>query len=431
MDPEFDDVDDRPRDAAFFVESALDDLQCADIDLNRYAANRAARIADAVAMARRNPEVYVLGEGKDAVEQAERAAILDIALRLKASEDYVRGVLFVAEEAMAHLPTLWFHARDGFVSMYLVARTVGALLKVRAPAHGTDEERHAECEAMRQIDEAASEWIFTCPPAAFLRRLRKLVDKLDPIGGEVRHTRALRDRRVVVGDDRDGMSWFSAYLPTAEALAAKRRLTSVAKHLQKDPGEFRTRDQIRADLCSEWLRGVGTDHPVQTHVFVTIPVGLLAAGENGSRVDLTPGRAEVVGHGSIDNLTAKQMFLDAKAFRRVIVDPIRGVVLDMDRRSRRATKAQRDLLILQHGTCARDGCNRLAIDAEIDHRIPWANGGKTNIEDLRPLCPRDHKHRHQTKAIYRSRPDKTVQVVTPTGFHSTQPPPVAYAEPPF
>ncbi|MDP3952187.1 hypothetical protein [Microbacterium sp.] len=35
MEPWFDDVDDRPRDAAFFVESALDDLQCADIDLNR------------------------------------------------------------------------------------------------------------------------------------------------------------------------------------------------------------------------------------------------------------------------------------------------------------------------------------------------------------------------------------------------------------
>ncbi|MFA4896111.1 hypothetical protein, partial [Microbacterium sp.] len=132
MEPWFDDVDDRPRDAAFFVESALDDLQCADVDLNRYEARRSARIADAVALARRNPEVYVRGTDKDALGQAERAAVFDIALRLRCSEEYVRGVLFTAEQAMAHLPLLWQQARDGFVSMYLVGRTVGALARVRA-----------------------------------------------------------------------------------------------------------------------------------------------------------------------------------------------------------------------------------------------------------------------------------------------------------
>lgn len=429
MEPWFDDVDDRPRDAAFFVESALDDLQCADVDLNRYAANRAARIADAVALARRNPEIYAFETDRDAVGIAERGAILDIALRLKSSEEYVRGVLFVADEARQHLPTLWQHARDGFVPMYLVERAVGALSKVRAPVPGTDEERDAEREAMRLIDEATSEWVFSCSPAMFRRRLRTLVDRLDPIGADVRHTRKVRDRRVIVQEDDDGMSWLMAYVPTIEAIAAKRRLTSTAKHLQKDPCELRTRDQIRADLFSAWLRGVGTETAAKTKVFVTIPVQLLAEGKDGEGfADLPIPEAEIVGHGPIDPLTARQMFLDANAFRRVIIDPIKSVVLDMDRRSRRATQAQRDWLILQHGTCARDGCTRLAQDAEIDHRIPWAQGGRTDIDDLRPLCPRDHVHRHRTRAIYRSRPDRTVQVITPTGFQSKPPPPVI---PPF
>lgn len=421
MEPWFDDVDDRPRDAAFIVTAALDDLQCADIDLNRHAAHRAARIVDAVRLARRNPEVFVHPGERDAARSAERAALLDIALRLRCSEEYIRGELFAAEEAMLHLPELWRHACDGFVSMYLVGRTVGALLKVRAPVHADDDERHTAALAMRIIDEAASEWVLSCSPATFLRRLRTLVDRLDPVGGDVRHARAVRDRRVVVTHDEDGMSWISAYLPTIEALAIKRRLASTAKHRQKNVDECRNRDHLRADLFSAWLRGVGSDTAVTTSVFVTIPVQLLATGG----ADTVPAaQAEIVGHGPIDDLTAKQVFLDAGVFRRVLVDPIHSVVLDMDRRSRHATRAQRDWLILQHGTCARDGCGRLAQDAEIDHRIPWAQGGKTDIDDLRPLCPRDHALRHRTRAIYRSRPDRTVQVITPTGFRSAAPPPV-------
>ncbi|WP_448711995.1 HNH endonuclease signature motif containing protein [Microbacterium profundi] len=430
MEPWFDDVDDRPRDAAFFVESALDDLQCADVDLNRYEARRSARIADAVALARRNPEVYVHHTtDKDAVDQAVRAAVFDIALRLRCSEDYVRGVLFTAEQAMAHLPLLWQQARDGFVSMYLVGRTVGALARVRADVGASEEELDLEREAMRLIDQAASEWALSCPPAAFARRLRTLVDRLDPIGAAERHGRKVRERRVVVHEDEDGMSWFMAYIPTIEAIAAKRRLTSAAKHLQKHPDECRTRDQIRADLCSEWLRGIGTDKAVKTKIFVTIPIELLAAEREACRA--AARQAELVGHGPIDPLTAKQLFLDAKAFRRVIIDPIRSVVVDMDRRSRRATQAQREWLILQHGTCARDGCNRLAQDADIDHKTPWASGGKTDINELRPLCPRDHVHRHLTRAIYRSRPDNSVQVITPTGHESKPTPHAPVTAPPF
>lgn len=428
MEQYFDDVDDRPRDAAFFIESTLDDLQCADIDLNRYAARRAAQIADAVSLARRNPEVFVFDDSSGAADEAERAAIFDIALRLKCSEEDVQSELMVVRTAMRQLPTLWSHARDGFVSMHLVGRAVGGLIRLRAPHGATQGQMDAEREAARRIDEATSEWAFSCSPTNFLRRLRRLVDRLDPESAEGRHARALADRRVSVAHEENGMSWFNAFIPTSEALAADRRLTATAKQLKKnDPCEARTIAQIRADLFSEWLRGVGTDRAAQTKLFVTIPVQLL----DGEEVHELPDPvAEIVGHGPIDPLTAKQMFLDVGVFRRVIVDPIRSVVIDMDRRSRHATQAQRDWLVLQHGTCSRDGCNRLALDADIDHRIPWAQGGRTNLEDLRPLCPRDHRTRHQTRTVFRSRPDGSVEVTTPTGFRTAAPPPEARAADP-
>lgn len=426
-------MDDRPCDAAFFIESALDDLQCADIDLNRYAARRAAQIADAVSLARRNPEVYVFDDGAGAADEAERAAVFDISLRLKRSEEDVQSELMVVRTAMRQLPTLWSHARDGFVSMYLVGRAVGGLVRLRAPHGATQEQMDAEREAARRIDEATSEWAFSCSPTNFLRRLRRLVDRLDPASVEERHARALCDRRVSVAHEENGMSWFNAFIPTSEALAADRRLTATAKQLKhSDPCESRTIAQIRADLFSEWLRGVGTDRAAQTKIFVTIPVQLL---DGANTAEVPTSTAEIVGHGPIDPLTAKQMFLDVGVFRRVVVDPIRSVVVDMDRRSRHATQAQRDWLVLQHGTCSRDGCNRLALDADIDHRIPWTQGGRTNLDELRPLCPRDHKTRHKTRAVYRSRDDGTVEVTTPTGFRSAAPPPEARAAalvpPPF
>lgn len=420
MDP-YGEVDDRPRDAAFFVESALLDVQCAEVDLNRYAARRYAQIADAVSLARRSPEVFLHECGADAAAEAERAAIFDISLRLKCSEDDVRADLHVAQTAARLLPALWRHARDGFVSMHLVTRSVGAVGRLSAPVGATIEQEQAAREAARRIDEATSEWAFACSPENFLRRLRRLVDRLDAESAEKRHARSLRDRRVSVEHMDNGMSWINAFVPTTEAIAIQRRLTASAKQTKNSNScEERAVAQIRADLFSEWLLGIGTDRAAQTKVFVTIPIQML---EGGDAPGLPTPEAELVGHGPIDPHTAKQIFLDTGVFRRVIVDPIRSVVIDMDRRSRHATQAQRDWLVLQHGTCARDGCDNLALDADIDHQTPWAQGGRTNLDELRPLCPRDHRARHQTRAVYRSRPDGSVEVTTPTGFRSAAPPP--------
>ncbi|MGO4681731.1 HNH endonuclease signature motif containing protein, partial [Microbacterium sp. 2MCAF23] len=190
------------------------------------------------------------------------------------------------------------------------------------------------------------------------------------------------------------------------------------------------------------------DKAVKTTVFVTVPIGLLAGVNPGSAFgvaaiagvaattasagsSLSPAgnpvasgtEAQLVGHGPIDPATARQAFLDATGFRRVITDPVCGVVLDLDRRTYRPTKAQRDWLVLQHGTCARDGCDRLALDADLDHAQMWSQGGPTDTGNLRPLCPADHVRRHRTRMIYRNRENHTVQVITPTGFRTNDPPP--------
>lgn len=423
------------------ARALLDRVWEDEVALNRRAVVRAEGICEVVDLARRHPEIYTSGDHPDDHDHAVRAAVFDLALRLQVSEDEVRGLLCTVQTAREQLPLVWESARDGLVGLRFVEAAVGGVLRLRAPLAADAAAVAYAGEAIAVLDRAAVSWALAVPVGVFRRRVRVLVDRLDPVPAAVRHARGMADRRVVVEDADDGMSWLMALIPTVQAVAIRRRLTSAAKHAQKDRREGRTRDQVRADLCSDWLRGVGTDKAVKTTVVVTVPVGLLTGTDTGSTGTGTgsAGSAAVgpvagnpvadaivpqlVGHGPIDPVTARQAFLDAPAFRRVITDPVHGVVLEMDRRRYRPTKAQRDWLVLQHGTCARDGCDRLALDSDLDHDQPWAHGGRTDISNLRPLCPADHTRRHRTRTIYRTRPDRTVQAITPTGHHTTDPPP--------
>ncbi|MGN8025321.1 DUF222 domain-containing protein [Microbacterium sp. 22242] len=421
-------------DETFLAARMLDGLIEDEFAINRRAFQQAAGIAEVVAHVRRHPEIYTVGDGVDDLDHAIRSIVFEVALRLQVSENEVRRVLCTAETAQESLPLMWQRAADGVAAMRFVDAAVAAALRLRAPVGATAEQRAHADKAIALIDQACARWVLHLPLAAFRRRLKALTERLDPAPAEVRHARAMVDRRVVLEEIDDGMSWIMALVPTVKALAIKRRLTATAKHLKKDTREQRTRDQIHADLFTDWLCGVGTSTAVKTRVFVTVPVGLLTGRGGGSGTGFSsPGealnpitslsQAQLVGHGPIDPLTARQAFLDASAFRRVITDPVRGVVLDMDRRSYRPTKAQRDWLVLQHGTCARDGCTRLALDADLDHERMWAHGGPTNASNLRPLCPADHVRNHRTRFRFDSRPDRSVQVTSPTGFRTADPPP--------
>lgn len=403
-----------PQSAGDVLGVLLDDVTCSEVDANRSAARQAQRVVEAVEFARRHPEIYTIDAD---VQMAERAVVLELSLRLRISQERVRELCSTTETAARDLPLLWQRARDGFASMHSVGVIVTAAGPLASPVGAPRGVRDAAAAALARLDRAAHEWVLTCSAAALRQRAKKLVDRITGDTAARRHTRAMADRHVSVSPAGDGMSWLTALLPTHEAVAAMRRLSATAKHTRKDTREGRTRDQIRADLFSAWLRGVGTATAVQTKVFVTVPVQLLAGGP------VPVESASIVGGDSIDPLTAKQLFLDARGFRRVITDPVKGVVVDMDRRTYRPTRAQRDWLTLHHGTCSRDGCTRLAVDADLDHDRPWATGGTTDLTQLRPLCPRDHTIRHRTRVRYRTRPDRSVQVISPTGYTSTAPPP--------
>ena len=385
-------------------------------DLHRRAASRAGRLADAIGWARTHPEIYALAGDDDPVRTAERCAVLEASVRLSLSEQTVRALVATADAARLSLPLLWARAREGFASMAQVDAAV--LLLPRFAAHA---------DAVLEFDRTLADLALSASPASFRAKATRLARRLAPLREAELHADAFARRRVVVQPAEDGMSWVGAYVETSDAVAIKRSLTSTAKHLTKAQRDGRTRDQVRADLFRDLLTGRGTPTAVKTKVFVTVPLDKLAPAARASvrRATPRPGGVDLnteplLDTGDpIDDASAIRLLLEAGRFTRVITDPVTGVILDMDRRSRKVTRQQREWLTLHHSRCTRDGCRRPAAEADIDHWIPYAAQGPTDEANLHPLCDPDHALRDTTRVRFRRRPDNTVELRFPTG-HATR-----------
>uniref|UniRef100_UPI00046282A0 HNH endonuclease signature motif containing protein n=1 Tax=Arthrobacter sp. TB 26 TaxID=494420 RepID=UPI00046282A0 len=213
---------------------------------------------------------------------------------------------------------------------------------------------------------------------------------------ETRHTKCAADRRVEYRPDRDGMAWFSAYLPADTAAGIWERTTAAARALQ-GPAEARTLTQLRADVAATWLltsgtegEGVGGGVPSpRAQVLVTVPVlSLLGAGEEPALLD---------GYGPIPPSMARRLVAGgADSIYRVLVDPRDGAPLEIGRSRYRLTKALRQWLRLRDGKCPFPGCSNPSLDNDADHILSWADGGTTGVANLGQPCPKHHRLKHNS-----------------------------------
>ncbi|MFJ5694105.1 DUF222 domain-containing protein [Arthrobacter sp. NPDC093125] len=228
-------------------------------------------------------------------------------------------------------------------------------------------------------------------PGRFRAKVRAWRERHHPVSIETRHRRSAADRRVEYTPDRDGMAWFSAYLPADTAAAIWNRVTDAARALQ-GPGESRTLTQLRADVTEGWLlRGVADGTPSPTaQVLVTVPVfSLIGAGEEPATLD---------GYGPIPASMARKLVADgATSFLRVLVDPRDGAPLEIGRTSYRLTTPMRQWLRLRDARCTFPACNNPSLDNEADHLLAWSDGGNTGILNLGQACPRHHRLKHSSR----------------------------------
>ncbi|MFB9956338.1 HNH endonuclease signature motif containing protein [Cellulomonas denverensis] len=288
-------------------------------------------------------------------------------------------------------------------------------------------------------------------PAQLARDIEKALLRIDPEGGARRHQRGRADRHVgrptALGN---GMAGIWACLPAPDATRLDHALNASA-HALRRAGDPRTVAQLRADAlldaalvgpawaplqpdhhthhdagqgqdadaatgsCTCQHTGDGTGQHTDTDKSHDTTAGEgdnTTAGEGAGPAhrapSVVPPRAEVRvtvalstligadqepadldGHGPIDALTARALAAGG-VWRRLVTDPLSGAVLDVGRTRYRPPKELADHVIARDRTCARPGCTVPATHCDLDHTIPYGDGGTTSAGNLAPLCRRDH-----------------------------------------
>jgi hypothetical protein len=363
-------------------------------------------IHETLVEARAFPEIFLGAtalSAPDAVAFAERAAVADLAVRLGLAEQTVRGQAEQARVLLLCAPRVWSAFRAGEVA--------GPNARVVADLVATLPE-----SAWLPFEDAILEAAATLAPARFRARARSARERVQPQEATEVHRLRAQERRVWVDHDVDGMSWLTAYLPSAVAQRAMAHIDRAAASLLGAADETRTLAQLRADVTGDLLAGVlGSSAP---HVGVT--VGVMVPVMTLLGLDDRPASLE--GYGPIDAATARELAGHAPSFIRILTDPISGTILDVDRDSYRVPSDLRRWLQMRDRTCTFSGCGRRARDCDIDHTLAWADGGTTSAGNLSHVCRHHHRLKHNTLWKAEHRPEG-ITWTSPTGAETRPDPP--------
>jgi hypothetical protein len=278
-------------------------------------------------------------------------------------------------------------------------------------------------------------------PAQLRAIVRRAVIKVDAEAAAKRRREAVRESRVFVSPEPDGMALFGAYLPAADAMEAYRIVDAHASSLARDD---RCADERRAAALMALLRGGVASAPavVPRSVDVIVPV-TVALGFADEPCDLP-------GYGPMDAEAARELITDA-ILRKVCVDSRTGLVLAVEPKARRVrdkqelrrallemvhtptpydddavlgyrpTAAQRRLVERRDRTCTFPSCSAPAHRCDADHRRPWRPGGHTSSAGL-GATSRKHHRAKQTGWTPSPMADGSVLWRSPSGRMYTRPP---------
>ena len=297
----------------------------------------------------------------------------------------------------------------------------------------TDQAR-AITEALEQVPEDAEAWVL---PAATERMLdlaadhdakdlrilgRRLFEVIDPAAADAEEARRLEAEeraaaaRVGFGirDAGDGTmrGWFT--LPVAQGEMLRRQVHAIAwsKHTTSPA-------QPAAGHSDHDEAGDGADgavqHPQRHRPLSRTGLGeafceliesrpadtLPTAGGVSATVVVTMELETLLGGLKAASLDTGSKVTAGQARRLAceagIIPLVLGggsVVLDMGRRRRFHTPAQRIAMGVRDGGCAAAGCDMPADKCQAHHQTPWSRGGRTSVKDGRLYCPTHHQMIH-------------------------------------
>jgi hypothetical protein len=222
-------------------------------------------------------------------------------------------------------------------------------------------------------------------------------------------------REVWIGEVDDGHSEIHGRLFTPDALALDARLTALAATVcAQDP---RTREERRADALGALAAGAD-------RLGCRCGRADCAAGKRPAAAPVTihviAEHATVTGAGSVpgslvsaDGLITAELVAElAKSAKLVALvhpgygPPENGYV---------PSKALADFVRCRDLTCRWPGCDHPAINCDLDHTIPYDQGGATHAANLKCYCRTHHLMKTFWGWSEKQLPDGTLILTSPSG----------------
>lgn len=354
-----------------------------------------------------------------------------------------------------------------------------ALTSALSPQVSFPEERVADC-TRTSLHEAVKDK----ERADTLDAVPSFADALDDAAITAGHVDALTKAIKGMDDDeqRDELRERAAGLVGVAAEATveqfRRRLGIESKHIRRDDGMARLERQRRDTRLRTWTDGEGmvclsgrfdpvtgralvgrldnavqalfaeampdtcpTDPVAKQHHLQALAMAELMAG----RATGSSGRPEyvvVVDPSSSDGAggPAVDWGIPVEVPQRVLAEMMRdgsvetvvvrnGVVLhapdrlDLGRTTRLANRAQRRALRALYATCAIPGCAVRYDRCKLHHVIWWRHGGRTDLDNLLPVCSHHHSRIHDAGWVVELGPNRELTIRLPDGtVRNTGPP---------
>jgi hypothetical protein len=185
------------------------------------------------------------------------------------------------------------------------------------------------------------------------------------------------------------------------------RLSDNGGHPRPAAHETRSWDWLAARALIELLTGARAVDKRVPEVAVHIDWPTLVAGlHDRSLCETSDGTL-------LPPSTVRRLCCEAEIFPVVLSGD--GAVLDQGRSRRLANREQRRTLRVMYRTCAHPGCDVAFDSCEIHHVQWWDHHGRTDVDNLLPLCSRHHHLVHEGGWTLRLTPQRVVTLTRPDG----------------
>ena len=377
----------------------------------------------------------------EGVDEGERE---DVATALRLSTNTAQSRIDVARVLTNHLPATCEALANGDISpshATLIARESSEAIR-----------RGISTEDLIKIEGKALAHAEFHTPAQVGRELRSLFAQASPDSFEETVAIARDTRSVRMYPESDGMATIIALLPVEDAQTVmlainslvslkdlkfsenvkgqnscnssqinscqmnssqinSSQITNIANRndgLTKRNIEMKRADAL-SEICGDLLARISDEYqPHRRPVSINITMDLHTA------LGLADNPAELAGYGPIPASIARQLASDGK-WRKFITDPGTGNLLSFGRESYIPPQSLADFIAARDRICRFPGCSQPARVSDIDHAIPWEDGGETSAENLGLLCRRHHRMKTHDGWRLQSNPDGSCNWVSPAG----------------